>query len=111
MSLARILPTRNGNDEIKNVLMSIPDARILPTRNGNIDRRRCGEDGFRLGSYLQGMETPQFDENSWDELECARILPTRNGNPHGIKLGDIFYWELGSYLQGMETQNGLSSFA
>ena len=45
---ARILPTRNGNFAISNIIYAVKTARILPTRNGNQterDERVCGDHG------------------------------------------------------------------
>ena len=56
--IARILPTRNGNQKEGKHSMQEQRARILPTRNGN---EKC------LVRCLA-------------ELGVARILPTRNGN-------------------------------
>ena len=101
-------------------------ARILPTRNGNCGTifRRCMK-ALRHGSYLQGMETAGSRYGPWGSWKLARILPTRNGNlgpePNSApKSGSARILPTrngnatspqrlttlvthGSYLQGMET--------
>ena len=55
-------------------------ARILPTRNGNQFWHGYWGAPTLHGSYLQGMETLLSEKGEQVGYEGARILPTRNGN-------------------------------
>ena len=104
-TLARILPTRNGNWTTRSGLLFMTIARILPTRNGNQIQglpQTTPPHRSAHGSYLQGMETIVYKVYS-SFRDGARILPTRNGNVSRYSYSAIVPAAHGSYLQGMET--------
>ena len=104
LTVARILPTRNGNIlryQISNLFSNL--ARILPTRNGNHGMAALALTFLwhRHGSYLQGMETVLDKTPAFLLCKTARILPTRNGN-----LEKKFSMMLSPLARILPTRNG-----